>query len=62
MLLAVFYHVRRREPPTAPAGALPWMGQKSGRPAITDFVTKSRAMLGRINFEIQDVRQTANER
>jgi uncharacterized protein len=36
-------------------GALPWIGQKSGRAAITDFVTESRAMLERISFEVDDV-------
>ena len=36
-------------------GAMPWIGQKSGRAAITDFVTESRAMLERISFEVDDV-------
>jgi ketosteroid isomerase-like protein len=36
-------------------GALPWIGQKSGRAAITGFVGESRAMLERIRFDVQDV-------
>jgi ketosteroid isomerase-like protein len=36
-------------------GALPWIGQKSGRAAITDFVGESRAMLERIRFDVQDI-------
>jgi len=40
--------------------ALPWIGQKSGRAAIIDFLTQSRALIDRISFEISDV--LANER
>jgi len=36
-------------------GALPWIGQKSGRAAITDFVNDSRAMIERISFEVHDI-------
>ncbi|MEY2574183.1 MAG: uncharacterized protein QOJ87_2396 [Verrucomicrobiota bacterium] len=36
-------------------GVLPWIGHKSGRGAITDFVRDSRAMLERISFEVHDV-------
>jgi uncharacterized protein len=36
-------------------GALPWIGRKSGRAAVTDFVSDSRAMLGRISFEVRDI-------
>src|SRR6266403_5277967 len=36
-------------------GALPWIGQKSGRAAITDFVRDSRAMIERISFEVHDI-------
>jgi uncharacterized protein len=35
-------------------GVLPWIGRKSGRAAITDFVRDSRAMLERISFEVHD--------
>jgi len=35
-------------------GVLPWIGQKSGRAAITDFVRDSRAMIERISFEVHD--------
>lgn len=36
-------------------GVLPWIGHKSGRGAITDFVRDSRAMLERISFEVYDI-------
>ena len=36
-------------------GALPWIGHKSGRAAITDFVRDSRAMIERISFEVHDI-------
>jgi ketosteroid isomerase-like protein len=36
-------------------GALPWIGHKFGRGAITDFVRDSRAMLERISFEVHDI-------
>ena len=36
-------------------GVLPWIGRKSGRAAITDFVRDSRAMTERIRFEVHDV-------
>jgi ketosteroid isomerase-like protein len=36
-------------------GVLPWIGQKSGRTAITDFVNDSRAMIERISFEVHDI-------
>jgi ketosteroid isomerase-like protein len=41
-------------------GVLPWIGHKSGRGAITDFVRDSRAMLERISFEVHDI--LANDR
>jgi hypothetical protein len=34
-------------------GALPWIGRKSGRAAITDFVSESRTMLASIRFDMQ---------
>jgi uncharacterized protein len=34
---------------------LPWIGKKSGRAAILDFITDSRAMIERISFDIHDV-------
>ncbi len=37
------------------AGVLPWIGHKSGRGAITDFIRDSRAMLERISFEVYDI-------
>ncbi len=36
-------------------GVLPWIGQKSGKAAVTDFVTDSRALMERIRFEVQDI-------
>ena len=36
-------------------GALPWIGQKSGRAAITDFVNDSRTMIERISFDVHDI-------
>jgi uncharacterized protein len=36
-------------------GALPWIGQKSGRAAITDFINDSRAMIERISFDVLDI-------
>jgi uncharacterized protein len=36
-------------------GALPWIGQKSGRAAITDFVNDSRDMIERISVEVHDI-------
>jgi len=41
-------------------GALPWIGHKSGRAAITDFVRDTRAMIERINFEIHDILASDN--
>jgi ketosteroid isomerase-like protein len=40
-------------------GALPWIGRKSGRAAVTDFVSDSRAMLERISFVVREI--LANE-
>jgi hypothetical protein len=36
-------------------GVLPWIGQKSGRAAITDFVSDSRTMIERISFEVDHI-------
>ena len=36
-------------------GVLPWIGHKSGKVAITDFIRDSRAMLERISFEVHDI-------
>ena len=40
-------------------GVLPWIGRKTGRAAITDFVTDSRAMIERISFEVRDILASA---
>jgi uncharacterized protein len=34
-------------------GVLPWIGKRSGRAAITDFVGESRAVRARIRFDVQ---------
>ena len=36
-------------------GVLPWIGRKSGRAAITDFVNDSRGMIERISFDVLDI-------
>ena len=36
-------------------GVLPWIGKKSGRAAVTDFVRDSRAIIERISFEVRDI-------
>jgi ketosteroid isomerase-like protein len=36
-------------------GVLPWIGQKSGRAAITDFINDSRDLIERISFDIHDL-------
>ena len=41
-------------------GALPWIGHKSGRAAITDFIRDSRAMIERIRFEVHDILASDN--
>ena len=41
-------------------GVLPWIGHKSGRAAITDFVRDSRAMIERISFEVHDILASDN--
>src|SRR6266513_5955585 len=41
-------------------GTLPWIGHKSGRAAITDFVRDSRAMIERISFEVHDILASDN--
>ena len=33
-------------------GVLPWIGKRSGRAAIIDFVNNSRAMIERISFDV----------
>jgi hypothetical protein len=33
-------------------GVLPWIGQKSGRAAVIDFINDSRAMIERVSFEM----------
>src|SRR5712671_5808566 len=41
-------------------GALPWIGHKSGRAAISDFIRDSRAMIERISFDVHDILASDN--
>jgi uncharacterized protein len=34
---------------------MPWIGQKFGRAAVTDFVKDSRALIERISFDVHDI-------
>jgi hypothetical protein len=36
-------------------GALPWIGTKSGRRAVVDFVNDSAAMIERIGLDVDDI-------
>ena len=36
-------------------GVLPWIGKKSGRAAVTDFVKDSGALMERIRFEVTEI-------
>jgi uncharacterized protein len=36
-------------------GVLPWIGKKSGRAAIVDFIAESRATIERISFDVHDI-------
>lgn len=40
---------------TGDDGVLPWIGRKTGRSAISEFVKDSRAMIERISFEVHDI-------
>ena len=37
------------------SGVLPWIGHKTGRGAVVDFVRDSRQMIERLGFEVHDV-------
>src|SRR5258708_4803088 len=37
------------------SGVLPWVGHKTGREAISNFVRDTQTMIERISFDIQDV-------
>jgi ketosteroid isomerase-like protein len=41
-------------------GVLPWIGKKSGRSAIIDFVNDLRTMTERISFEVHDILASDN--
>jgi ketosteroid isomerase-like protein len=36
-------------------GALPWIGKKTGRGAITDFLRDVAAMTERVSFDVEDI-------
>lgn len=36
-------------------GALPWIGKKSGRQAVADFVTDTRVQIERLRFDVKDI-------
>jgi uncharacterized protein len=36
-------------------GALPWLGRKTGRTAVSDFFQDTERMIERIRFDVQDV-------
>jgi ketosteroid isomerase-like protein len=42
-------------------GALPWIGRKTGRQAIVEFVRDSRDMLERLKFEVHGVLTDADQ-
>ena len=37
------------------SGVLPWIGHKTGRGVVVDFVRDSRQMIERLGFEVHDV-------
>lgn len=41
-------------------GALPWIGKKSGRGAIRDFMNQSGELMERISFEVDDLLASDN--
>lgn len=42
-------------------GVLPWIGRKTGRQAMSDFVRDTQGMIERVSLDIQDV-MASNER
>lgn len=36
-------------------GALPWIGQRSGRCAVRDFIGETRRLLERVRFDVEDI-------
>ena len=36
-------------------GVLPWIGHRSGRPAVDAFITATRAMTDLLTFDIEDI-------
>ena len=36
-------------------GALPWIGRRTGRSAVADFVRGTRSLLERVRFDVQGI-------
>jgi hypothetical protein len=36
-------------------GALPWIGKRSGRRAVADFITETGAQIERLRFDVKDI-------
>jgi hypothetical protein len=36
-------------------GALPWIGKKSGRKAVADFVSETLVLIERLRFDVKDI-------
>jgi ketosteroid isomerase-like protein len=41
-------------------GALPWIGQRSGRRAVRDFIGDTRRLLERVRFDVDDILASDN--
>jgi ketosteroid isomerase-like protein len=36
-------------------GALPWIGRRTGRSAVSDFIRETRRLIEQIRFDVQDI-------
>ena len=36
-------------------GALPWIGRKTGRSAVSDFIRDTRRLIERLRFDVQEI-------
>lgn len=36
-------------------GALPWIGRKTGRSAVSDFIRDSRGLIERLHFDVKEI-------
>jgi ketosteroid isomerase-like protein len=41
-------------------GVLPWIGRKTGRQAVADFIRDIRALTEPVSFEVEDILASAN--